>query len=142
MATNRVQVSEDFYRWMMNQKAILCKASEVIVIGIGNAQDIDLLLETYPNLQLTIVTENREDIKEGLPTLFSRVRYVSTDKGLHWLKKYLASHYSPIPVLCFHESSNNSSNDNRSLQRFLLGIDDMSAWANTPAHFVLGSLFT
>ncbi|MEY4617075.1 MAG: hypothetical protein RJB66_2035 [Pseudomonadota bacterium] len=141
MATNQLNSLDAFDTWLHNSRSLLKRASEAVFIGYGDNIQLNNLLELYPHLEITIVDPESESKLTSASPLSARIKYVKTEIGLETLKKHLSMTKDPVPVFCFKESWRGKETYFLKTQRFLLGLDDMSLWAQKPAHFILGSLF-
>ncbi len=114
--------------------------TEVIILGLGTGEHVELFQKEFPEFQITVVDPRRENFINFQSKFQQNIKYISTLEGVRILKKSMIHSTLPVPILEFRPAWYPEKIFFQWAHRTLMGFDEWNDWTETRALFILESL--
>ena len=141
MATERTKRPHSEIEWLDASRALLTDATDVVVIGIPESEFLAKLQLNYPQINIIAIDYRHERLESSLPGLLTPLQYITSKSGVLQLKDRLTCAEKPIPVLSLTFCWTQPADFLSWAQEQLIGHSGIKTWMQTPAAFILESLF-
>lgn len=136
MDTNKIIQS-----WLRFVDPLVFQSKSVVVLGCDSELVLTEFQRKYPHIAVIIVDPRREKIQQFQSCGVSTFQYVSTWDGIAFLQKTLQVTDYPVPIISYRPCWGSYAVFFTEAERTLKGFHELDVWKNTPADFILDSLF-
>jgi hypothetical protein len=127
--------------WFRYIEPNIKNSAKVVVLGFGDGDHIVEFCNRFPQIELIVVDPRKEKIVNSLHHDICSFQYMSTLEGVSNLQTILMEAKFPIPIIEYRPCWYPYKQFFNWAELTLKSINDLSKWNNTPAEFIMESLF-
>lgn len=127
--------------WLRYTETAVVSAKKVVVVGFGSGEHVRTLQNAYPHLEILVVDPRRELFDSHQSGVSSTIQYISSLEGVKNLKYILAESNFLIPILEYRPCWYPYKVFFDWATYELKASASPQEWKDTPAEFILESLF-